>query len=280
MLLDATGWVNVVGRMPSSAAAMLQGCAARTVALLDSFLPPETKFEKVFLARAYFGMHFDHHFRVSVSPPGGEPGRAFGGDVPLWTDQERLVEHVARLALGKRVTSAHCGARRLRPQALRKSDKAEKLTPREPQLSSEDEAIDLFLAANSELAHSQVDVGPRNTEKDLCRNFRDFWGDLAQLRQFKDTSIAEAVVWDFEGSRAPRALMQRSLRHALCRNLRPAEARVSTREHHLDFLLGAKGHAEDKAAAIRAFDKLSRILRSLDSLPLRVESLQAAWLLL
>ena len=278
VFLDCTGWVNLAARMPGSAVAMVKTCASSTIRLLNSFLPPETKFEKLFLMKSYFGMHFDHHFRVSLGAGDDPTAAVFGGDLTLWQDQERLVEHVTRLALGKRITCAHCRPRLLRPQVIRKKDKTAKVAVGAPRLA--DQEIDLFLCTNEDLASSLVDVGPANTEKDLCKNFRSFWGEKAQLRQFKDTSIAEAVIWPNFGSTSPHPLMLASLRHALERNLatlgRAAEVRVTTRESALDVLADDAGVLGDKAQAMRSFDKLSRMLRTMDGLPLKIESLQTA----
>ncbi|QDZ24110.1 nucleolar protein [Chloropicon primus] len=273
VLVDCTGWVNLAARMPESAALVLKRCAGCTMKLLDSFLPPETKFEKLFLMKPYFGMHFDHHFQVSILKVEGELAKAFGGDFRLWTDQERLVEYIAKLALGNRIVLAHCKARKLKPQAIRKSASTQKLGVKEPELVGG--VIDLFLSANSELAHSLVDVGPINTEKELCRNFRSFWGQRAQLRQFKDTSIAEAVIWD-AGYKAPHLLMQRSLDEALGKNMKGMEVAMTTRETHFDFLVDSKNFLEEKGNAIKSFDKLSRMLKSIDTLPLKIETLQVA----
>ena len=273
VFLDSTGWVNLAARMPTSVAETLSGCASRAASVLGSFLPAETKFEKLFLARPYFGMHHDHHIRVELSS--GPGAAAFGGDLSLWADQERLVERVATMALGRRVLSAQCGPRPLRPQVVRKSDRAARLLVSRPEL--EDGGIDLFLRSNADLAHSAVDVGPANTEKELCRNFRSFWGERSQLRQFKDTRIAEAVIWSLDREK-PHLLLLESLTVALQRNAKPPGGRisVSTRETALDFLLEASSAGEDKPGAIRAFDKLSRMLKSLDGLPLRIESVQVA----
>jgi U3 small nucleolar RNA-associated protein 22 len=99
---------------------------------------------------------------------------------------------------------------------------------------------------------------------------------MSQLRQFKDTSIAEAVIWDTT-VKAPHVIIQKALAYALGRNMKPMfSIELSTRETALDFLVDNKNVSQEKANAIKAFDKLARILRSMDSLPLKIESLQAA----
>ena len=278
VLLDFTGWTNLASRMPQSAVTMLQRCAKCTFQLLKSeSLPSETKFEKIFLVKPFFGMHFDHYFQVSikVDPAMKEGTKLVGGNAPLWTDQERLVEYIAKLALGKRIVLAHCQARKLCPQVLKKSAKGKKLGVKEPKLIQDE--INLFVSSNSELAHSLVDIGPLNTEKELCRNFRNFWGAKAQLRQFKDTSIAEAVIWEDSSLKSyPHLLLQKSLEFALRKNLKSFQVELSSRENALDFLIDNKNILEEKSNAIRAFDKLARMRRIMDTLPLKIESVQVA----
>jgi hypothetical protein len=41
-----------------------------------------------------------------------------------------------------------------------------------------------------------LDKGPPPTDKEAAAAFREFWGDRAELRRFKDGSILEAVVWE------------------------------------------------------------------------------------
>ena len=66
--------------------------------------------------------------------------------------------------------------------------------------------------------------GPRPDEVDRGREFRDFWGDKAQLRRFRDGAVVEAVVWDEPetgtfGGDWKRAVPERAVRYALARHL-------------------------------------------------------------
>ncbi|KAJ9655388.1 U3 snoRNP protein [Neophaeococcomyces mojaviensis] len=55
--------------------------------------------------------------------------------------------------------------------------------------------ITIGLLTNPEAAARFVDHGPSVEEKELSKDFRDFWGDKAELRRFKDGRINESLVW-------------------------------------------------------------------------------------
>lgn len=64
-----------------------------------------------------------------------------------------------------------------------------------------------------------LDVGPATNKTAEVEAFRKLWGDKAELRRFKDGSIAESIVWDIarpeEASRIPGRIVHHILkRHA------------------------------------------------------------------
>ena len=58
------------------------------------------------------------------------------------------------------------------------------------------------LILDTEHAFRLVDHGPAadNTDSEAARQFRDLWGDKAELRRFKDGSITESVVWEVKNA--------------------------------------------------------------------------------
>ena len=90
--------------------------------------------------------------------------------------------------------------------------------------------------------------GPRPDDVEGSRAFRDFWGDKAQLRRFRDGAVVEAVVWDEPESSGlvhadwKRALPERAVRFALGRHL---ESRCSDAARR-------QCNDEDRAALARA----------------------------
>lgn len=140
--------------------------------------------------------------------------------------------------------------------------------------------------------------GPRREEADKSREFREFWGEKAQLRRFRDGAVVEAVVWDKhegDGNDWKRAIPERAVRFALGRH-EPArcsdaarralsdddERRTLARAHYEGAAAAACSAAvlaDGEAtvlAATAALDKLSAALRDAVTKPLRVEAISPA----
>src|SRR3569833_3886306 len=117
----------------------------------------------------------------------------------------------------------------------------------------------------------QVDHGPAAEDKKQARRFRQFWGEKAELRRFKDGRIVETLIW--KNSR-PYELCQEIMRY------------ISKLHLHLDMddleflgegfasLLPIKYSDSPSFAAARlAFEQLERDLRALEDLPLQIRHL-------
>ncbi|KAL3525384.1 hypothetical protein ACH5RR_013756 [Cinchona calisaya] len=121
----------------------------------------------------------------------------------------------------------------------------------------------------------KVTMGPSPEDKEKALEFRKFWGDKATLRQFRDSRIAEVVVWERE--EWERHLIMKDLsEHILSRHLSLPKENVTAIVDQLDFSL-AYGNRDPIAftkSLLVAFDDLSKRLRLLDDIPLRVSSVQ------
>lgn len=118
------------------------------------------------------------------------------------------------------------------------------------------------------------DPDPINAEK-----FREFWGDKAELRRFKDGRIVESVVWDVKTSDERSQVPAMVVRHLLERHFGVAPDAVQTFQSAFDATLRvpeavARMHqgsasASGFKAAMTAFDQLVKDLKALDDqLPL------------
>ncbi|KAF7977526.1 hypothetical protein HWV62_3290 [Athelia sp. TMB] len=143
-------------------------------------------------------------------------------------------------------------------------------------------------------AHSSrlVDHGPAADDPDPTKaaQFRDFWGDKAELRRFKDGRIVESVVWDVkdEGERAavPVAVVE----HLLARHFgvrvegggvvswgKEWDAVVRVPEAVARVHQGEKGVTGGFKGAMASFDALVKALKTLDDdLPLSLVSISPA----
>ncbi|VDK78472.1 unnamed protein product [Onchocerca ochengi] len=106
--------------------------------------------------------------------------------------------------------------------------------------------------------------GPPAKSSDAV-HFRQFWGDICELRKFPDNAICEAVVW---GSSNVAVLI---CQHILQRHLRLEASNVEERTLRMEEILP---NAMDRYSTIgRAYDKLSQILRMVQDLPLLITNI-------
>ncbi|ORY15876.1 Nrap protein [Clohesyomyces aquaticus] len=63
--------------------------------------------------------------------------------------------------------------------------------------------IMICLATNPQNANRAIDHGPAAESKKEAASFRQFWGEKAELRRFKDGSILESVVWSSKNNISP-----------------------------------------------------------------------------
>ncbi|OAA81848.1 pre-rRNA processing protein Utp22 [Akanthomyces lecanii RCEF 1005] len=124
-----------------------------------------------------------------------------------------------------------------------------------------------------ELAHMsrQMEHGPPAEEQKDAARFRQFWGEKAELRRFKDGSILECVEWT---SKLPLDICEEIAQYTLNRHLKlgPDDVRLVS-----DSLAATINITNlDKSAfdaARRSFQTLEHDIRSLEDLPLQIRQL-------
>uniref|UniRef100_A0A1I8ER67 Nucleolar protein 6 n=1 Tax=Wuchereria bancrofti TaxID=6293 RepID=A0A1I8ER67_WUCBA len=96
-------------------------------------------------------------------------------------------------------------------------------------------------------------------------HFRQFWGDICELRKFPDNAICEAVVW---GSNNVTTLI---CQHIIQRHLKLEANNIEERTLKMEEILP---NAMDRYSTIgRAYDKLSQTLRMVQGLPLLITNI-------
>ncbi|OBZ77304.1 Nucleolar protein 6 [Grifola frondosa] len=143
--------------------------------------------------------------------------------------------------------------------------------------------IFIGLIVDTEHAFRLVDHGPSAEEQDsdAAGQFRDFWGDKAELRRFKDGSITESVVWEVtnldERAHVPCAIM----RYLLKRHCGVSDDAVLTWQAQFDGMLKlpesitamyqAGNASTGFKAAQTALDRFVKQVKALDKdLPLAI----------
>lgn len=147
--------------------------------------------------------------------------------------------------------------------------------------------IQIGLILDSEHASRLVDFGPPADEEasEETNRFREFWGEKAELRRFKDGRIMESVVWDVrnadERTHIPATIVQFLLQRHFGINS------VTTWQADFDALLKfpksiSSMYQMNKItggfkASIAAFDALVKTIKNLDKdLPLGVLAIHPA----
>lgn len=139
-------------------------------------------------------------------------------------------------------------------------------------------SIGLILNVNE--AVDIITKGPQANESQKSLDFRQFWGEKAELRRFRDGSITESCVWC--PATAPIA-EKRMICGKICTHLAKRHFNVpDICMHYLgdqfDVAIRVRGSeqnetGEEKAlAAIQAFDKVSKDLRNIENIPLPINS--------
>ncbi|KAL8507398.1 hypothetical protein ACS0TY_018083 [Phlomoides rotata] len=126
-----------------------------------------------------------------------------------------------------------------------------------------------------EEAFKQAVVGPSPEDKDKALEFRKFWGDKSTLRWFRDGKIAEVAVWEHE-EWEKHLIIKEICEHVLMRHLALPKQSIICTADQLDFVLrhGTKDPISCSKSLLKAYDDLSKHLRLLDDIPLKISSVQ------
>jgi U3 small nucleolar RNA-associated protein 22 len=148
------------------------------------------------------------------------------------------------------------------------TDRLSNLLVRVEEIESSVFKISCALFLNKEQCFRLVDIGPSASDKIACQAFREFWGEKADLRQFKDSSIKEAAVWE-EYSKERHIIVVKICQFILKRHFGLDSVNVAVSQLDFAFPKGSFG------AVIESFDAVSKALRNLPSLPLSIVSCEA-----
>jgi U3 small nucleolar RNA-associated protein 22 len=136
--------------------------------------------------------------------------------------------------------------------------------------------LHIGLIYDTKHAFHVVDHGPAadNPDPSAAELFRDFWGDKAELRRFKDGRIVESVVWDIKTSDERAHIPVLVVRHILARHFGIMDGAVQTWQSAFDNTLKlpatvstqyvAAGVATGFKGAIGAFDTLVKGIKAVD----------------
>ncbi|KAF7375127.1 Mannose-6-phosphate isomerase [Mycena sanguinolenta] len=279
VLVDSSSTLNVLAGVPIGSLQLLQHDARMTLEKLNDASVGSDPFASVFLEEHRDLLtRFDTVIRVDIAS--AKPrSPSLHSTLDIGSPANALISSMTTLlrqGLGNRVN------------AIAILNAAPSTRPLSQALPTNPDVIYVGLIHDPHNAFRLVDHGPAADEPDasVAERFREFWGDKAELRRFKDGRIIESVVWDVKTADERSQVPAMIVRHVLQRHfgledtaavqswrgfdevlkLPEAISRVYTGS---GTVLGFKG-------AIVAFDALVKELKSLnDELPLSLAAVSA-----
>lgn len=135
--------------------------------------------------------------------------------------------------------------------------------------------IDVGLLLQPEHANRLVDHGPSVEEQEAAKTFRDFWGEKAELRRFKDGSISESLVWS---ENAP--VIQQIVSYILQRHFNLPPESITALVNNLDSVIAPQTPLVRPSNAFKlvndAYQSLVTELYQLEGMPLSIRSISPA----
>ena len=140
---------------------------------------------------------------------------------------------------------------------------------------SESYSLTIGLLVNPEQVDRAIDRGPEVGDKKTAKAFREFWGDKAELRRFKDGSILESVIWKVErqGSSIPHQvinyLIGRHLGRDIANSLEVVGGGFTQELAKNQYTI----HPASLQSPWEAFKQLETRIRNLEQLPLDIRQI-------
>ncbi|KAL4919126.1 Nrap protein [Aspergillus aurantiobrunneus] len=259
VVYDGKRGLNVLYKMTPWSYSLLRCEAGITVRMLNE--SRDDNFEKVFIFKIDEPLlRFDRLLTIPVIEH---------GDALSESHKERAIYEVLLKALGDRadliyISSSPANSWPVESKGRRKSGTR---------------SLSVGLLLNSENATRVVDHGPSAEEKEAAASFREFWGEKAELRRFKDGSIRESLVWSEDSS---LGIVHQILLHILKRHFHHREGDIGYIGGEFDQKLqnnsgGILSYSSSAFQLINdAFNVLEKSIQTMEGVPLTVRSLAPA----
>ncbi|XP_010254816.1 PREDICTED: nucleolar protein 6 isoform X2 [Nelumbo nucifera] len=264
VLCDSSAHFNLAFRMSRNGFVELRDEAALTLTCIDKCR--DGGFEEVFMTKVDFPAKYDHCIRINLKGNSKVCSSGFCLDDECWRIYEDKVHLLLEQGLGDRakfirVTWRNCPSELTIEEGLSKFDS-------EPLLVG-------ILASSFDKSFRVVDIGPNAENKEEVLWFRRFWGEKAELRRFKDGTIAESTVWECKQWER-HLIIKRITEYVLSRHLSLSKDNMVHVADQLDFCLlhGVGDPISFSGDLLTAFEVLAKRLRNLEDIPLRVSSVQ------
>ncbi|KAF0889199.1 hypothetical protein E2562_022458 [Oryza meyeriana var. granulata] len=264
VICDVSGHVNLAFRMTKSAFIELQDEAACALNCLDKCR--DGGFEELFMTKVDLGAKFDSCLRINLKGNSKITTSSFCLDDLVWRELEKDVQSLLQQGLTDRTKMI---------RVLWRSTPSEwNIMDGFSEFGSSPLLVGIMISS-LEKSFRLVDIGPNPENRDEAIKFRKFWGEKAELRRFKDGTIAESTVWESE-SWEKHTIIKRIADHVLIKHLSLQKEDLIHVVDQLDFclLVGGQDPVSSSGALFEAFDSLAKQLRLLDDVPLKISTMQ------
>jgi U3 small nucleolar RNA-associated protein 22 len=267
IFFDGPRNMNVLFKMTPWSYSQLQSEAKSTVDMLRDSLADH--FESTFILKTnLISYHYDAVLEIPFSSLG--LGSADGDYAEAMSEKCRKLHSVLSRALTDRVTAIALSA----PDEGGWSAESDK--------PPEDQQKSMLVNISTDSAHATrtVDLGPPAENKKEAASFRQFWGEKAELRRFKDGSILESVVWTQKDTNMP--VMEQIIRYIIKRHIGTDVAEKATFVVDSFAHLVTAGRIQRQSgisafsARMAALASLEKDIRALEGLPLQIRHINAA----
>ena len=268
VLFDGARGLNILFKMSPWSYAVLRDEATRTLKLLND--PLLDQFGASFITNlSNAPQRFDSVIDLPISRPAELSPRtadAIDDDMHFC----RCAYQALKIGLGDRVLLIH-----LTPPGRRAWSPASQTHP--PKINHK---IRIGLVLNPAHINRSVDRGPPAEDKVAATAFRQFWGEKAELRRFKDGSIQESLIWSATDARD--SILKQIVTYIVRRHLGgKAASDINLSGDSFNRLLDNKSpNPTDPSIlyqpiinALKAFEK---DIRDLQGLPLQIRQISAA----
>jgi len=266
LLFDGIRGLNILFKMTPWSYAALRHEASNTLKLLND--PLVDQFNACFITRLDHALQkFDRLISFPVHNAQKSRPPASQGSENIMTLTRRLHD-VLTNGLGDRISLAMVEQPATRPWPLTTSF-----------LRSDSDEISIGLLTNPEYINRSVDKGPPTENKEAAAGFREFWGDKAELRRFKDGSIVESLIWSNTDSE--HSVLSQIINYVIGRHFGKEKVEnIKIIGDSFDYMLPSHSMAfADFLAlyqpALSAFETLERNIRGLEGLPLHIRQVSA-----
>ena len=260
VLYDGTRGVNVLLKMRPWSYQLLRLEASLSLEAMNA--RSHNNFDSTFIMRSDEPLfRFDEVYRIDLSAT--QTTTAVDVDRgDLFTKAYRVLSR----GLGDRVKLVELRTPETAPWPINKPDQKQ---------MSQQRVIEIGLLLSPDNVSRLVDHGPSAEEQEAAKTFRDFWGEKAELRRFKDGRISESLVWSEDSP-----VTQQIIDFVLQRHLKLSAESITAHFNNFDALLAPPNTQVRPTNAFKlmndAYQSLVTELYQLEGMPLSIRSISPA----